>query len=130
MLVKIGNIFILILYILSGIKKLFSFNSTVNALKSKFPINMPMIFYKLAIVGVIILLTIGSLFLNYSIFTEKYKKESSYVIILFIAFTIAATLLFHLPTDQAQQIQFLKNLSIIGGFILLLSITSRGIKIF
>jgi hypothetical protein len=80
---------------------------------------MPIIFYKLEIIGVIVLLIIGSLFLNYSIFTEKYKKESSYIIILFIAFTIAATLLFHLPTDKTQQIQFFKNVSIIVGFILL-----------
>ena len=129
MLVKIGNIFILILYILSGIKKLFSFNSTVNALKSKFPINMPMIFYRLAIIGVIILLIIGSLFLNYSIFTDKYKRiflcnNSIY------SFYYSSNIIISFTNRSSTTNTIFKNLSIIGGFTLLLSITSRGIKIF
>jgi uncharacterized membrane protein YphA (DoxX/SURF4 family) len=36
-----------------------------------------------------------------------------------ILFTVLATLAYHFPTDPAQQIPFMKNLSIIGGLILL-----------
>ena len=86
--------------------------------------------YQLSIVGVICLLTLGSLFLIYSIYTDKFKKIASYLIILFIAFTVTATLIFHWPVDKNQQIQFMKNISIIGGFLLLLNDVSRGIKIF
>jgi uncharacterized membrane protein YphA (DoxX/SURF4 family) len=37
-----------------------------------------------------------------------------------IAFNIAATLIFHFPPVGDEYINFLKNLSITGGFILLL----------
>ena len=130
MLRKISIIFILILYLISGFNKLLNFNSTVNFLKLKFPIKLPYFLYQLSIVGVICLLTLGSLFLIYSIYTDKFKKIASYLIILFIAFTVTATLIFHWPVDKNQQIQFMKNISIIGGFLLLLNDVSRGIKIF
>ena len=127
---KISIIFILILYLISGFSKILNFNMTLKFLKLKFPIKLPNFLYTLSIVGVIILLTLGSLFLIYSIFTDKFKRMASYVIILFIVFTVIATLIFHWPVDKNQQIQFMKNLSIIGGFLLLLKDVSRGIKIF
>lgn len=130
MLKNISIIFILILFFISGIKKLLNFNSTVKLLKLKFPIKLPFVFYQIAIVGVILLLTFGSMFLIYSSFTDKFKKISCYIVILFILFTLFATLMFHPPTDKTQQIQFMKNISIIGAFLLLLSVTSRGINIF
>jgi putative oxidoreductase len=130
MLKNISIIFILILFIISGFKKLFNFNSTAKLLKSKFPVNLPLLLHQIAIIGVIILLTIGSFFLIYSSFTDKFKKISCYIIICFIIFTVTATIMFHPPTDKTQQIQFMKNISIIGAFLLLLSVTSRGINIF
>lgn len=130
MLKNISIIFILILFFISGIKKLLNFNSTVKLLKLKFPIKLPFVFYQISIVGVILLLTFGSMFLIYSSFTDKFKKISCYIVILFILFTLFATLMFHPPTDKTQQIQFMKNISIIGAFLLLLSVTSRGINIF
>lgn len=130
MLKNISIIFILILFLISGFNKLLNFNSTVKLLKLKFPIKLPFVFYQIAIIGVILLLTFGSMFLIYSSITDKFKKISCYVIICFILFTVTATMLFHPPTDKTQQIQFMKNISIIGAFLLLLSVTSRGINIF
>jgi uncharacterized membrane protein YphA (DoxX/SURF4 family) len=130
MLKNISIIFILILFLISGFNKLLNFNSTVKLLKLKFPIKLPFVFYQIAIIGVILLLTFGSMFLIYSSITDKFKKISCYVIICFILFTVTATMLFHPPTDKTQQIQFMKNISIIGALLLLLSVASSGINIF
>jgi uncharacterized membrane protein YphA (DoxX/SURF4 family) len=116
---KIGVILLLILYIMSGIKKIFSFKATSEVLSKKFPIKFPLWFFKLSMIGVIILLTAGSGFLLYDTFFNVNKLISTLIIIAMICFTIMATFLFHPPlTDK---IHFMKNISIIGAFFLLLS---------
>ena len=64
------------------------------------------------IVGAIILELIGvvTLLLGWKM------KWGAYALMLF---TVFATLLYHLPTDQLQTILFFKNLAIIGGLLLL-----------
>jgi len=116
---KIGIILFLAMYILSGVNKAFKFMPTVKLTQSKFPIKFPLWFFKLAIVGVVLLLTIGSGLMVYSTYTNKLRKYSYYTSILMIIFTIMATFLFHPPlTDK---IHFMKNTSIVGAFFLLLS---------
>jgi uncharacterized membrane protein YphA (DoxX/SURF4 family) len=116
---KIGVVLLLVLYVMSGIKKIFTFNDTSKALESKFPIKFPLWFFKLSMVGVIILLTAGSGFLLYDTFFNVNKLISILIIIAMIIFTIMATFLFHPPlTDK---IHFMKNTSIVGAFFLLLS---------
>ena len=117
---KIGVIVFLILYFLSGYNKALNFMPTVNMTMAKFPIKFPLWFFKLTIVGVISLLTAGSGLLVYSTFTNKYKKLAFYTTILMIIFTIMATLMFHFPPYGDQKYHFQKNLSIVGGFFLLL----------
>jgi polyferredoxin len=56
----------------------------------------------------------------YSIHNNTNKKEVYYTVIAFILFNIMATLLYHYPSNKKEFINLLKNLSITGGFILLL----------
>lgn len=117
---KIGIILFLILYLLSGFNKALNFIPTVELTQTKFPIKLPLWFFKLTIVGVIILLTIGSLLLIVNTFTNKFNKLAFYTTICMILFTIMATLMFHYPPVGADKYHFQKNLSIIGGFFIIL----------
>jgi uncharacterized membrane protein YphA (DoxX/SURF4 family) len=115
----IGSVCILSLYIHSGYEKILDVNGTAESLHSKLDI-LPMNLCILAIIGVIILECLGSIFILYSIYTDTNKKEVYYTVIAFILFNIMATLLYHYPSNQKNFRNFLKNLSITGGFVLLL----------
>jgi uncharacterized membrane protein YphA (DoxX/SURF4 family) len=117
---KTGIVFLLGMYLYSGVNKAFTFEGTRNAIKSKFPIKLPDFIYTLALIGVILLLTVGSSIVGYSVFTNKLVKISSYITIALILFTIMATLMFHFPSEK-EKYHFMKNMSIIGGFLILLS---------
>jgi putative oxidoreductase len=53
-----------------------------------------------------------------------FKKEFGAA--LLIAFLVPTTFLFHSPWDPAQQTQFLKNVGLIGGLLLVVSSGSRA----
>ena len=121
----IGSICLLILFISSGVNKFINFNSTVTGLLKKTFFNiMPKIVAQLAIVFAIVLLIFGSITLLYIIYNKKenvWKVMYTFIIYAFIIFTILATLLYHnFYIDPSQKIHFMKNLAIIGGFLLLL----------
>lgn len=119
--ILIGSVCILTLYIYSGYEKMLDLNKTAESLHSKLDI-LPMNLCVFAIIGVIILEFFGSLFVIYSVYNNTNKKEVYYTIIAFILFNIAATLLYHYPSNQKQFMNFLKNLSITGGFVFLLEL--------
>ena len=103
---------------MSAINKIKNFNSTAKMLQKVFWIkHLPFEFFQLAILGVIILLLVAPCVMLYSLYDRKYKMYGKLSCYGLIAFTILATLLFHFPTDPSERISFMKNLSIIGGFI-------------
>jgi uncharacterized membrane protein YphA (DoxX/SURF4 family) len=69
---------------------------------------------------VIILQIFGSAIILYSAYTNEYRQNAYYSVVAFIIFNIVATLIFHFPPVGEEYYNFLKNLSITGGFILLL----------
>jgi len=115
----IAIILLLLLYIISGIGKIFNYNNTVESIYQKEIFNIfPRIISELSIIISILLLTFGSGIIIYSKINNKNKilQELAYIMIIcIICFTIMATMLFHYPDNKEQSIQFLKNLSIIGG---------------
>jgi putative oxidoreductase len=118
----LGSICLLSLYIYSSYGKIMDIDGTAISLHNKLlPIvNFPMNLCVLAIIGVIILELFGSLFIIYSIYTDKYKEYLYNVVLLFIVFNVVVTMLYHYPNNKKELVNFLKNLSITGGFILLL----------
>ena len=118
----VASICLLALYVYSSYGKIVDINKTAESLQSKLlPIVMlPINLCVLAIIGVIILELFGSLFVIYSIYTKEYKEYLYYVVLSFIAFNILATVLYHYPNNKKELVNFLKNLSITGGFVLLL----------
>jgi uncharacterized membrane protein YphA (DoxX/SURF4 family) len=75
--------------------------------------------YDAAIIGVIGLLTLGSAIVMYSLYTNSYKEYAYAATIGLAAFTAMTILIFHFPTNKEEVISFTKNLSILGGLMLL-----------
>ena len=75
--------------------------------------------YDSTIVGVIGLLTLGSLLILYSLYTSKYEEYAYVATIGLAVFTAMTILIFHFPTNPNEMISFTKNLSIFGGLMLL-----------
>ena len=94
-----------LLFIVSAIGKINNFSGTVKSLKSVFWIKkLPIWFYQLAILGVIVLLICAPTTLVYATFNPKYNLHAKYSCYALVTFTILATLLFHFPTDPSQRI--------------------------
>ena len=110
---------ILALYILSGYDKTKDISGTATGLKNKTNLNLPMNLFTLAIIIVILLEVVGSLFILYSTYTDKHKVQAAYTTLALAGFTILATLIYHQPTSQKEYYAFLKNLGLIGGLLLL-----------
>ena len=75
--------------------------------------------YDSTIMGVIGLLTLGSLLILYSLYTSKYEEYAYVATIGLAVFTAMTILIFHFPTNPNEMISFTKNLSIFGGLMLL-----------
>ena len=112
---------LLLLYIVSSVDIIMNFTKTSKMLKEKIKIHIPLLFCKLVIFLVILLKTLGSMTILYSIITKKYKKVAYYLILALILFNIAATLLFHITPFEREKTNMLKNVAITGGLILLLN---------
>ena len=119
----IGSGLLLLMFFLAGINKISNFNSTVSGFKSKFFMkNLPNIFYTLIIVSVIILEIVAPIIIMIDISGYYPLQALSFFSTIGLAiFTILATLMYHPPTVPKEKINFMKNMSITGGLILLSS---------
>lgn len=119
---NLGLVLLLSLYFISGINKINNYcNISIdlkNKFETKFPVNFPLIFYNFTMILVILLLTLGSLLL----ILYKNKSINNYILILkflFISFTILATYLYHIPAVGHNYYAVIKNISIVGSFLLI-----------
>jgi len=107
-------LFLLISTAFIGIPALTYFKKALN--QSKMLVSL---IYDSTIVGVIGLLTLGSLLILYSLYTSKYEEYAYVATIGLAVFTAMTILIFHFPTNPDEMISFTKNLSIFGGLMLL-----------
>jgi len=77
------------------------------------------LFYNCVIIGVITLLISSSLIILYSLFSGKYKPYAYVATTGLAVFTAMTILIFHFPTNKSEVISFTKNLSIVGGLMVL-----------
>ena len=120
MLLLISVLCLSLLFVVSAIGKINNFSATVNSLKSVFWIKkLPNWFYQLSIMGVIVLLIGAPIILVCAVLNPMYSIFAKLACYALILFTILATLLYHYPTDPSQRNDFMKNVSIIGGFLAL-----------
>ena len=114
----IGSMMLVLMYLISGYDKINNITGTANSLKSKTGLNLPFNLFILAIIIVILLEFVGSASILYSAYTGKNKEYALYSTYGLIAFTMLATLLYHMPIELKNHTLF-KNIAITGGLILL-----------
>ena len=112
---SIAIVLFFVMFIYSGINKLSGFNKKVKILQKK--TGLPHIINVLGMIGVILLEIFGSLimichFMMKNLIHIQYIK---YVNLLFLAFLIVVTFLYHPPTDKL--IPFLSNMTTFGGLL-------------
>ncbi|MEO1386745.1 MAG: DoxX family protein [Cyanobacteria bacterium J06634_6] len=108
----IARTFLAVIFLNSGIGKLFDFAGTQQQIASA----------GLPLAALVTVFTIAFQLLGGTALILGYKAKIGSVLLLL--FLIPATLVFHNPlVDPSQMTQFLKNLSIIGG---LLMVTAYG----
>ena len=112
----LSSIVIAVSIAIIGIPFLVYFKKYLNQNCSKAFVSL---IYDVAILGVIGLLTLGSVIIMYSLYTNSYKEYAYAATIGLAAFTAMTILIFHFPTNKAEVISFTKNLSILGGLVLL-----------
>ena len=124
-LLNIGVILLNLLFVLSVYSKVTRFKTTSKGfqgiVKTKL-FELPIIFCYLAIIVAIIIELICPIIIQIGVLYPKYKKYSLISTIILIIFTVIATYLYHFPPYKEQYYAFIKNVSIIGGLLVLMSI--------
>jgi uncharacterized membrane protein YphA (DoxX/SURF4 family) len=114
------SVFLLSMFFVSGIDKIFSFQETVDSLTNKIPFEISSILVNLVIVFVILLEIIAPLLIIYYFISGNYKKYAYYSVISLCIFTILATILYHPPKfPYKKSLGFWANMTLVGGLLLL-----------
>ncbi|MBE9053161.1 DoxX family protein [Nostocales cyanobacterium LEGE 11386] len=114
----VARSFLAVIFIYTGLNKVFNFAQTSEFMAKA----------GLPIVGVLLVFTIAFQILGGLSIILGYKAEIG--AILLIIFMIPATIVFHNPVaDPSQFNNFFKNLSIIGGLLLVLTYGSGSLSL-
>ena len=124
MLLLIGKILLLSIFFLSGINKIKDFKGTVSGFKKVFlEKKLPNFIYNLIIFLVIVLEILAPIIIIYNSQTNSLSQLANYSSISLAIFSILATYLYHNPiTQKGQLFYFMKNISIIGGLLVVSAI--------
>lgn len=113
---------IVIMFFLSGLNKIVTFDSAVESLKNKLNLNLDNNLYSLAIIIVILIELVAPLIIFYYFNTKKIdKKYAHWAVSSLVGFTLLATIIYHPPnfSNYMKSIPFLSNITTIGGLLLL-----------
>ena len=109
----LGRILLGLIFVMSGLTKITGFEATQQQMASQ---GMPLTAFFL--VGAIVVEVLGGL----SVILGLWARVGAAALFLFL---IPATLIFHTDfSQQTQMIMFLKNLSIMGGLLLVMAFGS------
>ena len=114
---KIAIVLFFIMFLYSGIMKIFRFEKKVKFLKTK--TGLPLVINQLGMIGVILLEIIGSLIIILHYLAPNMIKSKlivKFTKIMFLLFLIVVTILYH-PPSRKMMIPFLSNLTTFGGLL-------------
>lgn len=114
---KLAIVLFFIMFLYSGVMKIFRFDKKVKVLKTK--TGLPLIINQLGMIGVILLEIIGSIIIILNYLKPnliKSKMIVNFTKILFLLFLIVVTALYH-PPSRKMMIPFLSNLTTFGGLL-------------
>ena len=110
----VGRILLAAIFLLSGISKIRTFESTADGLGAVIGVSNAFV-PQVLLAGAIACLVLGSLALILGL-------KARWGAVLLIIFMIPTTVLYHPPTGpDGDPIQFMKNLSIVGALLLVVS---------
>lgn len=114
-------VLLVIMFLISGINKMYNFSDTVMGLKQKLNYDMSNEIYNLIIVIVILIEIIAPIIIIYYGVTRTYKMTAYYSVITLVVFTLLATVLYHFPdfSNYKRSLAFWANISLLGGLLLL-----------
>jgi Ni/Fe-hydrogenase subunit HybB-like protein len=118
---KVSFTLIVLMFLMSGINKVYTFDTVVVGLKQKIQYDLPIVFYNIVIAIVVLLEIIAPIIIiNYAV-TGSNKQWAYYSTIGLILFTILTTIIYHPPycSNYTKCIPFWANISLIGGLSLL-----------
>jgi len=116
--ILIGRILLVLIFLQSGIGKIANFQGTAEYM-AKF--GMP--YTNFFLIGAIFIELVGSI----TVITGYYARLGAFLLVIFM---IPTTLIFHTNfTDPMQQIQFMKNMSMFGGLLVLLMVGAGRISL-
>lgn len=125
----IAILLLVLLFLFSGVQKLFNINGTADVLKNKININFPHWMYVVVII-IVIAIQIGcSSSLIYYAATKKHATLAYYSTILLLCFTVLATIIFHIPPIKTNYHPCMSNISLVGGLLLVLHSISENNKL-
>ena len=108
---QISKILLTLVFLLSGVGKIFKYYFNVVGFNAA--TNIPMFLSYFIMIGVIVIEIVAPLIIIFSKNNKLIKKAIQTLII----FTILASLIYHFPPTGLNYYPFLKNLSLIGGLI-------------
>ena len=104
-------------FFIGGINKVRGFNKTVLGLQKRFNPSLPVWFYQLAIVHVILLELLAPIAVVMATMRKLKKEYAVLSLVLLAAFTVWATYLYHFPPFGMTFYPFISNLSAVGGLL-------------
>lgn len=117
------SIFITLLFLLAGINHFQTMKESVSFLSSKYPFNKLPNNLNYAIIFIASLIEVSAIFLiTFGIMFERFYYVSKYAAYALALFLICTILFIHNPFYKDEFHPFLKNLSILGGVLLLANI--------
>ena len=136
----LAMVFLLAMFVYSGVNKVARFDKKVNTLKNKISCSLPVA--RIGMAGVIFLEIVLSIYLAAYFFAAPHLLSSPRVplrvtkaltwtalasVALFLAFLVVVTFIYH-PPQRKRMIPFLSNVTVFGGFLLALSMVIGHIK--
>jgi uncharacterized membrane protein YphA (DoxX/SURF4 family) len=110
----------LIMFFLSGISKIRNFKTVSRDFVTKVPFKIPIELAYICILCAIVIQILSPILINVGLI-KKNKRLIFYSTLSIIIFTILATLLYHFPPTGYQYYPFMSNVTIIGGFLLIIT---------
>lgn len=104
-------------FFLGGVNKIRGFNKTVLGLQKTFNPSLPVWFYQLAIVNVILLELLAPVTVVMATMRKVKKEYAVLSLVLLAAFTVWATYLYHFPPFGMTFYPFISNVSAVGGLL-------------
>ena len=116
--ILVGRVLLSIMFILAGFTKLTAISATAGWFGA---IGLPVPTVTAVVVGLVELIGGIAILVGY---------QTRIAAIVLALFTVGATLIAHLDfADQTQQLFFMKNLSIVGGFLVLASVGAGALSV-